>query len=96
MSKALATGIGVTLGILFLLMYFRMEGLVVPVFLICLICCAIYFNLPGNGGGRWRKGRGPGSTPVGPGPLPSSWEPPDYIPEWVIEEVKPKLTRSGS
>lgn len=75
---------------LFLLTYFRMEALILPTLLITGVGAAIYYGFErprgDDGGGWWRKGRDPGPTPVGPGPTPSEWDPPDFIPEWMLIE----------
>ena len=86
--------IALLLAIVFLLTFFRMDALIFPTLMVTGIGLLIYygFERPQDGDGWWRKGRDPGPTPAGPGPLPSEWEPPDYIPEWMLIEDKLKKT----
>lgn len=43
--------------------------------------------------GRWKPRIEP---PQGPGPLPKSWDPPDYLPDWLVEEVGPVWIKPSS
>ena|SRR3990167_4399894 len=87
------TSIGI---ILFFLMYFGETELWFPIFFITLVASLIYYGMKNRdtGGGWWpRRRKGDDPRPVGPGPLPTSWNPPDVIPDWMIEEadIRPAL-----
>jgi hypothetical protein len=50
------------------------------------------FTPPGgwkDEGGHWGRWRPKIRPPQGgPGGLPKSWDPPDYVPEWMVEEAE--------
>lgn len=89
--------IALLLAILFGLTYFRMEALIFPTLMVTGIGLLIYyrFEKPQDGGGWWRKGGDPDPGPVGPGPMPSEWDPPDFIPEWMLVEEKLRRTQES-
>ncbi len=60
-------------------------------FLVAFACFIYFFVTKDTRHGGEDKGGGWGRRrwkprPQGPGPLPSGWKPPDFIPEWVIQE----------
>lgn len=50
-------------------------------------------NRRDDGGNGWWRPPPPKPAPKGP-PLPPHWDPPDYIPEWVLEQIGPVLVKS--
>ena len=81
--------VGAMLPVVFLLAYFGITAVIFPILLVTFIAIVLIVGMEGGGGGWWRKRRDPGPRPNGPEPLPDKWDPPDSVPDWVSEEVKP-------
>ena len=75
-----------------------MFALIFGILLLCALAWVLFYIFrgkpepPRKGGGGWGKGRGPKAP--GPKPLPDRWRPPDFIPEWVFEQVRPIIVKA--